>query len=46
MTDLGGRGLQLVDRIAATWGCTRRADGTGKIVWFRVAVSAPFGSAL
>ena len=37
-TDLGGRGMQLVDRLAARWGCKPRADGTGKIVWFRIAV--------
>jgi hypothetical protein len=36
--DLGGRGMQLVDRMAAIWGCKPRPDGRGKIVWFRVAV--------
>jgi anti-sigma regulatory factor (Ser/Thr protein kinase) len=36
--DVGGRGMQLVDRLAAVWGCKPRADGKGKIVWFRLAV--------
>ena len=29
-----GRGLQLVDALAASWGVTR--DGDGKMVWFRL----------
>jgi len=36
--DLGGRGIQLVDHLAAMWGCKPRGDGKGKIVWFRVAL--------
>ena len=36
--DLGGRGMQLVDLLAAVWGCTPRSDRAGKIVWFRVAL--------
>ena len=36
--DLGGRGMQLVDRLAASWGCNRRPDGAGKVVWFRLAI--------
>ncbi|MEY9871946.1 PAS domain S-box-containing protein [Streptacidiphilus sp. MAP12-33] len=31
-TDEGGRGLQLVHRLAHRWGT--RAEGTGKVVWF------------
>lgn len=34
--DEGGRGLQLVSRLARRWGATRTA--TGKIVWFELAV--------
>ena len=33
----GGRGLQLVDRIAAEWGVSR--DGRSKHVWFRLPVA-------
>jgi serine phosphatase RsbU (regulator of sigma subunit)/anti-sigma regulatory factor (Ser/Thr protein kinase) len=34
----GGRGLTLVDALASTWGA--RLSGTGKIVWFTLAVDA------
>ena len=30
-----GRGLMLVERMAAEWGCDRTADG-GKVVWFEL----------
>src|SRR4051812_16595398 len=36
--DIGGRGMRLVDRLAAAWGCRHRADGKGKVVWFRLGV--------
>lgn len=36
-SDVGGRGIQLVDMLAAEWGVERVAD-EGKIVWFSVAV--------
>jgi anti-sigma regulatory factor (Ser/Thr protein kinase) len=36
-TEIGGRGMQIVDRLAAQWGSNRLADGTGKVVWFRLA---------
>lgn len=29
--DTGGRGMQLIDSLAARWGC--QVDGTGKEVW-------------
>jgi anti-sigma regulatory factor (Ser/Thr protein kinase) len=35
--DIGGRGMRLVDRLAASWGSKPRDDGKGKLVWFRVA---------
>ncbi|MEY9963286.1 PAS domain S-box-containing protein [Streptacidiphilus sp. MAP12-16] len=35
-TDEGGRGLQLVHRLADSWGT--RADGAGKVVWFKQAL--------
>lgn len=35
--DLGGRGMQLVDQLAAKWGSRPRPDGAGKIVWFRLS---------
>jgi hypothetical protein len=31
-----GRGLRLVDRIAAAWGWRPDRDATGKVVWFRL----------
>jgi anti-sigma regulatory factor (Ser/Thr protein kinase) len=34
----GGRGLLLVDALAADWGCTD--DPAGKVVWFEVGASA------
>ena len=37
----GGRGLQLVDRIAAEWGVRR--DGGSKRVWFRLPVARTWG---
>jgi anti-sigma regulatory factor (Ser/Thr protein kinase) len=37
VNDIGGRGMQLVDRLAASWGTQRREDGKGKLVWFRIA---------
>ncbi|MEW2079963.1 SpoIIE family protein phosphatase [Streptomyces sp. NPDC013433] len=35
VTDEGGRGLYLVNRLARRWGATRLS--TGKVVWFEVA---------
>ena len=34
--DATGRGVQLLERLAAAWGCKR--TGTGKVVWFDVPV--------
>lgn len=34
-TETGGRGMMLVDMLAASWGTTPLADG-GKAVWFTV----------
>lgn len=31
-----GRGLQLVAALATAWGVEHRADGAGKLVWFRL----------
>ena len=36
--DIGGRGMRLVEHLAAVWGCTPRPDGRGKVVWFRLAL--------
>jgi anti-sigma regulatory factor (Ser/Thr protein kinase) len=33
-----GRGLLIVHRLADEWGVTRSRNGTGKTVWFRIAV--------
>lgn len=38
--DTGGRGLQIVDALAAAWGVVRASGGSGKTVWFEVAVPA------
>jgi anti-sigma regulatory factor (Ser/Thr protein kinase) len=35
--DIGGRGMQIVHRLAAEWGCHPVSEGEGKVVWFRVA---------
>ncbi|WP_236655548.1 ATP-binding protein, partial [Streptacidiphilus carbonis] len=35
-TDEGGRGLQLVHRLADRWGT--RSEGSGKVVWFEQAL--------
>jgi len=34
--DVGGRGMQLVQILAGEWSVQRRADGDGKVVWFRL----------
>lgn len=39
--DEGGRGLFLVQKLARRWGATRL--GTGKLVWFEMALPAPAG---
>jgi anti-sigma regulatory factor (Ser/Thr protein kinase) len=36
--DIGGRGMQLVDRLAAVWGSKPGPGGKGKVVWFKLAV--------
>lgn len=41
---IGGRGIHLVDHLAAAWGCTPRPDGNGKVVWFRLALAADIPS--
>jgi anti-sigma regulatory factor (Ser/Thr protein kinase) len=35
---IGGRGMRLLDHLAAAWGCTPRPEGNGKVVWFRLAL--------
>lgn len=42
-TDPRGRGLQIIDMFATTWGVTR-LPGNGKTVWFTLAMSAPVGA--
>lgn len=32
-----GRGLRMVDSMASAWGVAARAEGPGKVVWFRVS---------
>jgi len=34
--DTGGRGLQIVDALAAAWGVIPASGGNGKTVWFEV----------
>jgi anti-sigma regulatory factor (Ser/Thr protein kinase) len=47
--DEGGRGLRLVERLATSWGVSRRPDG-GKVVWCTLRLwrrrgrAAPSGS--
>jgi anti-sigma regulatory factor (Ser/Thr protein kinase) len=36
--ETGGRGLQILQSLAADWGVDSRRDGTGKTVWFTVVV--------
>jgi anti-sigma regulatory factor (Ser/Thr protein kinase) len=43
---VNGRGLQIIHRLAGRWGITPAPGGTGKTVWFEVAVTAqPAGAA-
>jgi anti-sigma regulatory factor (Ser/Thr protein kinase) len=35
-TDVGGRGLHIVDYLAARWGIEWRPEGTGKAIWFEL----------
>ncbi|GAB2577013.1 hypothetical protein GCM10027168_07450 [Streptomyces capparidis] len=39
----GGRGLELVEGVAARWGCRRLASGAGAVTWARVAVGKEAG---
>jgi anti-sigma regulatory factor (Ser/Thr protein kinase) len=39
-TDTGGRGLMLVDRLAAIWGV--HLDDEGKDIWFELPIASPF----
>ena len=41
MSALHGRGLLIVDALAAQWGVDYLRDHSGKIVWFTVADDAP-----
>jgi anti-sigma regulatory factor (Ser/Thr protein kinase) len=41
--EVGGRGLKLVDTLAAAWGAEETADG--KVVWFTLAVEERSASA-
>lgn len=36
-TDRSGRGLQIVDALADSWGVAKKPDGNGKSVWFEVS---------
>ena len=36
--ETGGRGLQIVQSLAADWGVDSRRDGSGKTVWFTIVV--------
>ena len=38
--DTSGRGLQIVEELASEWGVVPSVDGTGKTVWFAVALHA------
>jgi anti-sigma regulatory factor (Ser/Thr protein kinase) len=38
---LTGRGLGLVERLAARWGADLSADGSGKVVWFELRLRTP-----
>ena len=42
-TDPTGRGLQIIDLFATTWG-VQHLPGGGKTVWFTLAVGAPVGA--
>lgn len=33
----GGRGLQLIDQVASSWGCDMNRDSPGKTFWFRIS---------
>jgi anti-sigma regulatory factor (Ser/Thr protein kinase) len=39
-TDPNGRGLQIIDMLAAAWG-VQRTSGHGKTVWLTVTLRAP-----
>ncbi|HVC13757.1 MAG TPA: ATP-binding protein [Acidimicrobiales bacterium] len=41
-TDLGGRGLKIVEGLAETWGVLAR-EGPGKVVWFELRASGGAG---
>ncbi|WP_371478652.1 ATP-binding protein [Kitasatospora sp. NBC_00315] len=41
--DEDGRGLWLVERLSAGWGCRPREDGIGKLVWAALAPEAGDG---
>lgn len=36
LTEVGGRGLQLVDTLADRWGWSEHEAGDGKVVWFEL----------
>lgn len=38
--DTGGRGLQIVDALATSWGVTPASARSGKTVWFEIAAPA------
>ena len=40
VTDPTGRGLQIIDMLATTWGVLQRS-GSGKTVWFTIAPTGP-----
>ncbi len=38
IASVGGRGLQIVDLVATTWGVDERQGGSGKCTWFTVEI--------
>ena len=43
-TELSGRGLRIIDRLADTWGVTEHPDRAGKSVWFMVGLDGALAS--
>lgn len=44
LSTTSGRGLQIVDRVADSWGVDLDAGGPGKTVWFRLDAGAASGT--
>lgn len=41
LDDEGGRGMRIVEGLAAGWGVGPRADGEGKVVWCELPLTPP-----